>query len=153
MRIVPSIARLALVAAVVALAVGAQAAFTAGPSAPSSVITVDPVRILDTRIGLGAPTGPVGASSTISVQVAGANGIPADATGIIVTLTATQATQNSFLTAWPSGIARPTVSVLNFRPNESIANTVTLSLGSDGRIDLFNNAGSVHFVADVVVCV
>lgn len=141
------------VGAVIALAVtglGVRGAFAAPPSAPSSVVTIDPARILDTRSGLGvASPGPVGAASTISVQVTGVGGVPADATGVVVTLTATEATTASFVAAWPSGQPQPSTSVLNFTAGEDIANTVTMSLGAGGKIDLFNSAGSVQLLADV----
>lgn len=149
----PSRQSIVRVGAVLALAVtglGVRGAFAAAPSAASSVVTVDPARILDTRSGLGvASAGPVTAGSTISVQVAGVGGVPADATGVVVTLTATQATDASFVAAWPSGQPQPTTSVLNFTAGEDIANTVTMSLGTGGKIDLFNSAGSVDLLADV----
>ena len=48
-------ARFIAVAALVTVAFGVQTAMTAGPSAPSQVITTDPARILDTREALGVP--------------------------------------------------------------------------------------------------
>jgi len=136
--------------ALVAVAFGVQAGFGAAPSAPSSVVTVDPARILDTRIALGVPgTTPVGPASTITVQVSGVGGVPAGATGVVVTITGTQATQNTFVTATPTGSPRSTTSVLNVSPNVDIANTITVALGTNGQIDLFNNGGSVHLIADV----
>ena len=74
-------------------AFGVQTALTAGPSAPSTIVTTDPARILDTRIPIGVPTAtPVGPNSTITVQVTGVGGVPANATGVVVTLTAVDAT-------------------------------------------------------------
>lgn len=142
-----------LASAGVALALGVagfgmRTAFAASPSAASSVVTVDPARILDTRAGLGA-TGPLQAGQTISVQVTGVGGVPADATGVVVNLTATQASDASFVAAWPSGQPQPSTSVLNFTAGEDIANTVTMAIGAGGKIDLFNSAGSVQLLADV----
>jgi hypothetical protein len=139
--------------AVLALAVtglGVRSTLAASPSSPSSVVTTDPARILDTRSGLGvAAAGPVGPGSTITVQVTGVGGVPANATGVVVTLTATEASAASFVSAWPSGTPQPTTSVLNFTTGEDIANTVTMGLGTGGKIDLFNSAGTVDLIADV----
>ena len=40
------------------------------------LVSVTPTRVLDTRIGLGAPTGRVAAGSTVSVPVLGRAGVP-----------------------------------------------------------------------------
>ncbi|MGE0139220.1 MAG: hypothetical protein AB7R77_15485 [Ilumatobacteraceae bacterium] len=142
--------RFLAVAALVTAAFGVQTALTAGPSAPSSVVTMDPARILDTREPLGVPAkAPVGANSTITVQVAGVQGVPMNATGVIVTLTAVDATVPTFITATPTGTPRGTTSVLNPGSPLAIANTVTMALGSGGQIDLYNLAGSVNLIADV----
>ena len=113
-------------------------------------MTVDPARILDTRSAIGVPgTSPVPANSSIDVQVAGVGGVPATATGVIVTITGTDATVNTFITAYPTGTTRPTASVLNPLPNIDVANTVTMSIGAGGKISLYNHAGTVDLVADV----
>jgi hypothetical protein len=145
-----SLGRIAALAAVIAVGFSVQQALSAPPSAPSSVITIDPARILDTRVPVGVPTAaPVGPGATITVQVTGVGGVPASATGVIVTLTATASTSNTFVTATPTGTPRATTSVLNVATGQSIANTVTMSLGTNGRIDLYNNSGTVDLVADV----
>ena len=138
------------VAALVTAAFGVQTAMTAAPSAPSQVITIDPARILDTRQPLGVPAiAPVGPNSSITVQVTGVGGVPLNATGVIVTLTAANATLPTFISATPTGTTRSTTSVLNPGGPAAIANTVTMSLGTGGKIDLYNLAGNVDLIADV----
>jgi hypothetical protein len=145
-----ALARVGVVVALAVTGLGVRSAFAASPSAASSVVTVDPARILDTRSGLGVGNaGPLDGGSTVSVQVTGVGGVPADATGVVVTLTATEATASSFVAAWPSGQPQPSTSVLNFTAGEDIANTVTMAIGAGGKIDLFNSAGSVQLLADV----
>lgn len=142
--------RILAVAAVAVLAIGVQTAVTAPASAPSSVVTVDPARILDTREPIGVPAAAaVGPDSSITVQVAGVGGVPTDATGVVLTLTATEATADTFITATPTGTPRATTSVLNPGVGKAIANTITIALGSGGRIDLYNRFGDVHLIADV----
>jgi hypothetical protein len=142
--------RFIAVAALVTAAFGVQTALTAAPSAPAQVVTVDPARILDTREPIGVPAiAKVQANSSITVQVTGVGGVPANATGVVVTLTAANATLPTFITATPTGTVRSTTSVLNPGGAAAIANTVTMSLGTGGKIDLYNLAGSVDLIADV----
>jgi hypothetical protein len=67
----------------------APMAAEAGPTAPPSVIVpLAPERILDTRTAIGiATTTPLGPDQTITLQVAGVAGVPAEATGIVLNIT------------------------------------------------------------------
>lgn len=110
---------------------------------------VDPSRLLDTRDGTGG-TGPVGAKGRIDVQVTGRGGVPASGvSAVVLNLTAVGPTAPSHLTAYPSGEDMPLASNLNVVPGETVPNLVTVKVGASGRVTLFNNAGSVHLVADV----
>ena len=132
------------------------------PAASTATVTVDPpstaaytplapVRVLDTRDGTGGFTSPVGAGQDIALQVTGQNGVPATGvTAVVLNLTATGPTASSYVTAYPDGQPRPTQgSNLNFTKGETIPNLVTVPVGSDGKIDLYNNAGTVNLVADL----
>ena len=111
---------------------------------------VVPARLLDTRSGLGASAAKVGPGGAIELQVGGRGGIPAGAvTAVVLNVTVTEPTGSSFLTAWPAGDARPLASNLNFGPGQTVPNLVVVKVGPGGKIDLFNNAGSTHVVADV----
>jgi hypothetical protein len=124
-----------------------QGASAAGPTLQSLVPTA-PYRILDTRNGTGAPVGALGQGGTLTLQVAGVGPVPANATAVIINLTATGATAPTFITAWPTGTTRATTSVLNPNPGGAIANMITALLGN-GRLDFYNNTGSVDLVADI----
>ncbi len=52
------------------------------PSA-SELRAINPARLLDTRIGVGAPVGAVGPGSKVAVQIAGRKGIPATGVGAV----------------------------------------------------------------------
>lgn len=82
--------------------------------------------------------------------MAGALGVPADASAVIVNVTAVNPTVGGYLTAWPTGDARPGTSNLNPRTGRAVPNLAILPLGAGGRISLFNFAGSTHVVVDVV---
>jgi len=111
-------------------------------------VPVAPTRILDTRTGAGGVSGPVGARATVTFRVWGGS-VPETATAAIVTLTATSATAGSYVTAWPSGVARPPTSDLNLWPGATVANLAVVPIGADGRVALYNAAGTTHLIADV----
>ena len=111
-----------------------------------------PVRILDTRSGLGAPLAQLGPAGTTDLQVTGVAGIPSDATAVVMNVTATGATASTFVQAYPTPAGAgtpPTVSNLNIVAGRTVANLVTVQIGDSGRVRLGNSVGSVDVLADV----
>jgi hypothetical protein len=114
-----------------------------------------PARILDTRFGQGT-SGAVGANVPVIVQVAGQGSVPAmTATvpprAVVLNVTVTDTTAASFLTVYPSDAAsRPTASDLNWTAGLTAPNLVVVKLGADGKIAIYNLAGSTDVIADVV---
>jgi hypothetical protein len=123
------------------------------PSQGSVFHPVDPIRIMNTRPGsvnVGTDPTPFGAGETRTLQVAGVNGIPADATAVVINFTVDRPTEWSFLTVWPSGEARPDTSNLNWNEaNETRANLSTVRLGDNGALDVYNAFGTTDVLADV----
>jgi hypothetical protein len=121
------------------------------PTAPGAFASLAPSRLLDTRVGTGAPQAPVAASGTVNLQVTGRGGVPASGvSAVVVNVTVTGPAKAGFLTVYPSGTAQPTASNLNFVAGETIPNLVTVKVGTDGKITLTNNsAGTAHLIADV----
>jgi hypothetical protein len=117
----------------------------------SEYTTAGPVRVLDTRNGTGGYSSPVGSGKAISLKVTGQDGVPASGvTAVVLNLTATGPTTSGWVIAYPDGQARPAEgSDLNFTKGETIPNQVTVPVGADGKIDLYNAAGSVNLVADL----
>ena len=116
-----------------------------------------PARLLETRgglntiDGLGNGAGAVGPAATVDVQVTGRGGVPATGVGsVALNVTATEATAGTFLTAHPAGVPRPTASNLNVAPGATVANMVLVPVGADGKVSIYNNAGSTHVVVDVL---
>ena len=108
-----------------------------------------PHRILDTRDGTGGGVR-LGPNSALELQVTGAGGVPA--TGVdaaVLNIVATQTTATSFVTAYPSGAARPQVSNLNFDAGDTVANRAIVKLGTGGRVTIYNLAGGADIVVDV----
>jgi hypothetical protein len=117
---------------------------------------VTPARILDTRtFPQGVPSGKVqaGDAGIITVDVTGIGGVPATGvSAVVVNATATQLTgaPGSFLTVYPSGDVKPNASNLNFVQNQDVPNLVTVGVGPDGNVKVFNAAGAAHVIFDVV---
>jgi len=81
--------------------------------------------------------------------VGGVSGVPASADAVVLNVTVTETTASSFLTIWPAGQTRPTVSSLNWTQGRTIPNAVTVKLGAGGKISIFNLFGKVDVIADV----
>ncbi|MER5637392.1 PKD domain-containing protein [Kitasatospora sp. NPDC002227] len=105
---------------------------------------VPPARLLDTRAG-----SPIGQDATRVLPVAGRAGVPADATGAVLDLTAVDASFGGYLTAYPTGASRPGTSSVNFTAKQVVPNHLTTGLGTDGSISLYNRFGTTDTVADV----
>ena len=125
--------------------------YTSTPSTTGSGLynSISPVRALGT---LAVGTAIAGGTS-VPVTVAGITGVPANATAVVVNVTAEHSTLPSFLTVYPAGAASvPTASNLNFGKqlkNAAIANRATVTVGNAGQIEVFNHAGSVNVDVDV----
>jgi hypothetical protein len=128
------------------------------PGASGSVFTgVTPVRILDTRSGIGGFSSPVGPAGTIVLTVAGWGGVPlmtstspVPPTAVVLNVTAVNPATASYLTLFPDGAAQPTTSDLNFMAGQTIPNLVVVRVGANGKLDIFNAAGATDVIADVV---
>ena len=114
---------------------------------------VSPYRILDTRSGpQGSPAGKVGPNSEISVHVTGGpSGVPlSNVSAVVVNVTVTGATAGSFLSVYPSGATRPVASNLNFVAGQTVPNLVTVKVGADGNVKVYNALGSTHVIFDII---
>lgn len=100
-------------------------------------------RIFDSRPGR------VPAGGKVDVQVAGVQGIPPGATAVFATITATDASDPGFVTVWPSGLDQPEASNLNYATGGTIANTVLVPLGTDGKISIFTQS-EIDLIVDVI---
>lgn len=115
-------------------------------------LALTPARIADTRVGSGYPDAgtPLGPGASLAVQVAGVGGVPA--TGVsaaVLNITVTNPTAAGYLTVFPTGLARPTASNLNWTTGQTLANRVVVPVGSGGQISLYNQTGTTDVVVDV----
>ncbi|MGO4473112.1 LamG-like jellyroll fold domain-containing protein [Arthrobacter sp. M-10] len=115
------------------------------PVVPGAFAPLAPSRMLDTRGGSAA-----GGDSPVSFQVGGVSGIPANVSAVVFNLTVTGPKSFGFVSAFASGTERPNASNVNFGPGQTVANSVTVPVGADGKVTLFNRSGgSTDLIADV----
>lgn len=110
-----------------------------------------PVRVLDTRAGVGGPTARLGPKASIDLKVTGVAGVPATGvTSVALNVTAAGASgPQSYLTVWPKGTTRPVASNLNFTAGVPVPNLVVARVGDGGGVSIYNDSGTVDVVADV----
>ncbi|MFF4099119.1 PKD domain-containing protein [Streptomyces sp. NPDC001903] len=119
-------------------------------SAAGGYTSVKPSRLVDTRQGLGtAAAGQVAGQATFGVQIAGQGGLPAKGvTAVALNVTVTGPKDAGHLTVFPSDQQAPSTSSVNFAAGQTVANSVIVPVGPDGRINVRNGAWSP---ADVIV--
>jgi exo-beta-1,3-glucanase (GH17 family) len=122
----------------------------------SAVITMSPLRLLDTRPGTQTVDGQfvgggrVASQSVTELTVAGRSSIPAGGVaGVFVNIVAVDPDAGGFLTTWPSGLAMPDASTSNYAKGQTIANNAYVGLGGGGKLSLFSYAGT-HLIVDIV---
>ncbi|MBA3321007.1 MAG: hypothetical protein H0T45_06115, partial [Pyrinomonadaceae bacterium] len=117
----------------------------------------NPIRLLDTRPGEtacdapGVPlTGDAARTETARVICNGAV-IPTTAQVIVGNATVVNnvpGATGGFITLYPSGVARPTVSNLNYVADQVVPNAFTVGLGGDGAFNIYASS-STHFIVDI----
>jgi hypothetical protein len=105
-----------------------------------------PTRITDSRIGQGMP-GALGQQATVSLN---AGSLPPATVALSLNVTAVSPTVATFISVWPNGLDRPTVSTLNPERGQIVPNATPVLLGDGDLFNVYNNAGSTHLVVDMV---
>jgi hypothetical protein len=115
--------------------------FKAAVGAEGRTTTINPTRIFDTRNGIGTTKAPMNAGQTRPVQVAGAFGIPSNATAVYLNVTSVNASAWGWLAIWPTGLPMPTSSNVNFPGGSIVPNMAIVQLGTGGTLQIYNDAG------------
>ncbi|MCW2681968.1 MAG: N-acetylmuramoyl-L-alanine amidase, partial [Frankiales bacterium] len=113
----------------------------------ATYVPVAPRRLMDTR----EQGQPLAAGEVRRLQVAGsAAGAPADATAVVLNVTATAATRQTDVRVWPTRTAAPPkVSNLNPPPGRAVAAAVVVGVGDGGDVSIRSSAGSVQVLVDL----
>ena len=152
-----SFVRWAGLIALIAICGTFSSASATGAPTLSTVTTIQPCRLMDTRSGLenvGPRNRPLGQSETYSIRAAGVTqgncSVPGDANGLVMNVTVVNPTGGSFLTVWPTNLSRPLSSNLNWISGQGpTPNQVTSALSPSGSISIFNNTGTVDVIVDI----
>ncbi len=116
----------------------------------NTMILMTPVRVVDTRSGLGGVSGIQAGGTTQTWTIAGGNGIPTSAVGLAGNLTAAGYSTQGHLAIFPGGTAYPGNSTVNFSPvSYGWANSFIVLLGAGGTISVYMAATS-HVIIDVI---
>jgi hypothetical protein len=103
-----------------------------------------PVRVLDTRFGIGL-TGAFVSNTSRTFAVANTNGIPKEATAITGNLTVTGQTAAGYVSLSPTATNSPSSSTINFPLGDTRANNVTIALAADGSLSaIYKASGGKH---------
>ncbi|MEU6210377.1 hypothetical protein ABZ891_10760 [Streptomyces sp. NPDC047023] len=120
-------------------------------TASSGYTPITPSRFVDTREGLGTARGQLGGRKSFSTQISGLSGVPQGISAVALNVTVTNPREAGHLSVYPGGSATPTASNLNFTAGQTIANSVIVPVGKDGRISVFNGAwAGTDVIVDVV---
>ena len=115
------------------------------PDKPGTFVALAPSRVLDTRT-----SGAVLAGGDVSLSILGKGGVPASGvSAVVMNTTVTETRSGGFLTVYPSSVALPTASNLNWGTGTTIPNLVTVQTGADGVVKFHNGSqGSTQVIAD-----
>ncbi len=119
-------------------------------------LPIEPCRLADTRAAfqVGPRSAPLGPNETYTLSGQGAVGncnLPAGTTALSLNVTAIDATAPTFLTLFPAGGSLPVASHLNPLPGQGpVPNAVNVDLNVGGEFSVYNLAGNVHIIIDVV---
>ena len=120
--------------------------------------TIHPVRVLDTRPGSGQQGAgeTIGPQQTLNFYPGTATfpdhftAIPADATAVVLNVTAATSTADSWLTVWASGGAQPLASNLNFPAGKIVPNRVIVPIDpTTKQVSIYNAFGNTDVVVDL----
>ena len=118
--------------------------FTFVTQVPSVYTALTPQRVRDTRTDGGTLS--QGGSLTITF---GGVYVPANATAVVLNVTATNTSHAGFFTVYPTGGSVPIASNLNWVKGETVPNLVEVGLGTGGNVTIYNGLGSADAVVDL----
>lgn len=118
-----------------------------GPGATRRFVPSNPQRLLDTRLGTGAPLAKVAKGDTVHLPVS-PGAAPAGSAAVSLNVTAADAAGAGFVTVHPCTVPPPDTSNLNFRAGEAVANLSTVPLAGDGTVCLTTTV-TTNLLADL----
>jgi hypothetical protein len=121
------------------------------PPVKTTYVALAPVRIVDTRLGLGI-TSPLVNGKPRTFQVAGVKGIPSNALSVTGNVTITHPSSVGYVALTVAATSKPSTSTINFSAKDTRANGVIAPLASNGTMAaVFIGKGSAttQFIVDI----
>jgi hypothetical protein len=121
-----------------------------GPGAGARFVALSPLRIIDTRVNTTAWTAVSGGGSAFTLSMTGP--IPSGATAAVMNVTGVSPTLATYLAAYPKTSTtptRPSTSNVQLAKGQILPNLVSVALGTNRDVWMFNNSGSVDVIADL----
>ena len=120
-------------------------------------VPIETARVVDTRAGLGTNSpGKITSGTVTALPLGGRGGVPSSGfKAALVNITATNDEAFTHITVAPTGLpalellAALNTSVLNVAPGQTVANTVMVPVGPDGKFLISNYNGATDIVVDV----
>lgn len=109
----------------------------------SDVGSLPPARVFDSR-----ESGRLDADSVTAIGLTDRLGVPGDAAGVIISVTAVQPEAQGYLTVFPCGDDVPTTANLTFRAGANASNAAVARVGDDGEVCFYTNRAT-DLVVDV----
>ena len=116
-------------------------------SAAGRYTPVSPVRLMDSRAGIGTPARLI-AGQVVELPVAGVAGVPTNASVVALNVTGILPTVDAYITAFPCG-SMPSTSSLNPAAGRVTPNLVMAQVSPAGTVCFFANT-DIDLVVDVV---
>lgn len=112
-------------------------------------VPLTPTRVYDTRTGLGGSSTKLAGGETRPVPVLGQAGVPSSGvSAVVVNVSGINGTGTCYFTVWGAG-SRPAVSNVNIPVGQAAGAMVQSGVDALGRINVFNNYGSIDLFVDV----
>jgi uncharacterized repeat protein (TIGR01451 family) len=118
----------------------------------TSIYTLNPCRVIDTRSPDGPWGGPaLAAGATRTFAIAGRCAIPLTARAVSLNVGVTSPTAAGNLRLYPTGSTPPLASAINYAAGQTRANNAVVALSAAGELDVrcSQGAGTVHLILDV----
>jgi hypothetical protein len=118
------------------------------PISDGQLEAVSPVRVFDSRGGIGIAAGlrPAGDIATLDLS----SRLPADASAVVVNVTVTSPTGDGYVSVWPADGGTPDTSNLNYVAGLTAPNLVIVPVSADGSIKLATAQSSAHLIVDLL---
>jgi GH25 family lysozyme M1 (1,4-beta-N-acetylmuramidase) len=118
--------------------------YTSAAGAGGHWVPLAPSRIVDSRTGIGGPTGP----QSGDVAVALPDSVPVDATGVVLNVSVVEPTRQGFLRVAPAGTV-PTTTALNY-PAVQSATGLVMTTANARAVTVAMHGGAAQLVVDLI---